>query len=423
MKREKKKGMNRREFLKAGAGALALGTAVAGGLSFPAIARAKLKDPIKIACQGVHSGPLGNNGEFMRQGALLAVEEINAKGGILGSKIEFLFRDDENKVDIAIKNARYFVTTWGADFLIGIDSSGVALAVGQVMPELNKILIVTHGSTNKYNEDIVYKNKIKQCFRSSIPLYLDGIGGAFVAKDFPFKRWAGIVCDYEYGHTSWKLFKHTLKSMRPEVEFVSESLAKLGTVDFSSHIAKVLTANPEAIYAVNWGGDLVALIKQSSVYKLYEKIGVWLGTMGGAMDVLTGLGREYPKGLWGTTRYWFLYPDTPRNKAFVGDYHKRWNIYPSHNSECAYAAIYMIKHAVEKAKSLELDSLIAAMEGMPLDRPAGPCYIRKEDHQAVYSPPWGQVIHDPKYPMPILTNLKVFPVDKLYRHPPFPPIE
>lgn len=424
MKGEKKRGINRREFLKAGVGTLAVGAAMAGGLGFPKAAKAaKLKDPIKIACMGVHSGPLGNNGEFMRQGALLAIEEINSKGGILGSKIDFSFRDDENKVDTAIKNARYFVNTWEADFLMGIDSSGVALAVGQIMPELNRILIVTHGSTNKYNEDIAYKNKIKQCFRSGIPLYVDGIGGALVANEFPFKRWGGIICDYEYGHTSWKLFKHTLKTLRPDVEFVSESMAKMGTVDFSSHIAKVLAEKPEAIYAVNWGGDLVTLIKQGSVYKLYEKIGAWLGTMGGAMDVLMGLGREYPEGLWGTTRYWFLYPDTPRNKAFVNDYRKRWNLYPSHNSECAYAAVYMIKQAVEKAKTLDIDPLISAMEGMQLEnRPAGPCYIRKEDHQAVYSTPWGQVKQDPNYPMPILTNLKVFPTEKIYRNPPFPPI-
>jgi len=416
-------GLNRREFLKASAGALGVGAAlIGGGIGFPAIARAakgKVKNPIKIACQGVASGPLGNNGDFMNKGALLAVEEINGKGGILGSKIEFNFRDDESKVDVAIKNARYFVDTWDADFLIGIDSSGVALALGQIMPDLNRILIVTHGSTNKYNEEIVFKKGIKQCFRSSVPLYQDACAGALVAKDFPAKQWAAILPDYEYGHTSWKLFKQTLKTLRPDVEFVADSFAKSGTVDFSSHIAKVMGANPEAIFSVEWGGELVTLIKQCQLFEVYKKVKYWMAGMGGAMDVLQGLGREYPEGLWGTTRYWFLYPDNPKNKAFVDAYHKRWNNYPSHNSESAYTAVHMIKQAVEKAQTLEIKELIAAMEGMQIDRPAGPCYIRKEDHQAVYSVPWGQIKHDPKYPFPILTNLKVFPAEKYYLHPPF----
>src|SRR4051794_41423605 len=87
----------------------------------------KLKKPIKIGCQTILSGPLGGYGEFMRKGTVLAVEEINKAGGIGGSPIEVNFRDEELKVDVGVKNARYFVQDWGADFLIGIDSSAVAL--------------------------------------------------------------------------------------------------------------------------------------------------------------------------------------------------------------------------------------------------------------------------------------------------------
>ena len=67
--------------------------------------------------------------------------------------------------------------------------------------------------------------------------------------------------------------------------------------------------------------------------------------------------------------------------------------------------------------------MIEALEGLDLDRPAGKCVIRKEDHQAVYAVPWGQIRHDPKFPMPTLTNLKVFTTDEYYRKPPFAPVE
>lgn len=415
----KKPGISRRQFIVSTA-AIA-GASLATGLS-PRRAQAALSKVIKIGCQGVISGPLGSNGDFMRKGAMMAVDEINSAGGIGGSRLELEFRDDEAKIDVATKNARYFVDTWGADFLMGIDSSGVALGLGQLMPEFDKILIVTHGSTNRYNEELVYAKGIRQLFRTSVPLYQDSIAGALVAKDFPVKRWAGILPDYEYGYSSWKLFKHTLKKLRPDVEFVEESFAKSGTVDFSSHIARVMAKEPEAIFSVEWAGELVALIKQCKQFGVYGKIKHWMAGMGGTIDVLEGLGKDYPEGLWGTTRFWFDYPKSPETVRFVADYRKRYNSYPSHNAECAYAAVKLIKQAVDNAQTLNTKDLILAMEGMELKRPAGPCYIRKEDHQAIYNVPWGQVHHDPAYPMPVLTNLKLFPASEYYRSPPFPPV-
>ncbi|HEX9573118.1 MAG TPA: ABC transporter substrate-binding protein, partial [Myxococcales bacterium] len=217
----------RRTFLKTGAAGLA---ALAAPRGFGAPVDLKLKKPIKVGCQTILSGPLGGYGEFMRKGAVLALEEINASGGVGGSPLELNFRDEELKVDVGVKNARYFVDDWGADFLIGIDSSAVALAVGEIMPTLNRILIVTHGATEKFNEDLVFRKHIKQCFRISVPVYQDGIASAFIAKDLPVKKWGTISPDYEYGHTSWKMFRATLKRLKPEVEFVAESFAKFGTV-------------------------------------------------------------------------------------------------------------------------------------------------------------------------------------------------
>src|SRR5438445_3920936 len=152
----------RRAFLKGTAAGFA---ALAAPRVLGASPNLKLKKPIKVGCQCILSGPLGGYGEFMRKGATLAMEEINAAGGIGGSPVELNFRDEELKPDVGVKNARYFVHDWGADFLVGIDSSGVALAVGEIMPGLERILIVTHGATEKYNEQLVYKRQIKNCFR------------------------------------------------------------------------------------------------------------------------------------------------------------------------------------------------------------------------------------------------------------------
>ncbi|HET8733628.1 MAG TPA: ABC transporter substrate-binding protein, partial [Anaeromyxobacteraceae bacterium] len=138
------KRVDRRTFLKLTGGASVLAAASA---SFPGGAFAatpKIKGPVKIGYQTVLSGTLAGYGEFHKMGALMAVDEINAQGGIAGVKVELDVRDSTMKPDDAIKNARYFVDSWGADFLAGIDSSGQALAIAPIIEQLDRVLIVTH---------------------------------------------------------------------------------------------------------------------------------------------------------------------------------------------------------------------------------------------------------------------------------------
>lgn len=359
----------------------------------------------------------------MQMGANMAVEEINAAGGILGRKVEIQYRDSEVKPPVAVKNARYFVDEWKADFLTGIDSSGVALAVGKIMPQLGKILIVTHGATEKFNENLVYKDGIKNIFRISVPVYQDAIAAAMIAKDFDVGTWATISPKYEYGYTSWKMFKATLRKFRKDVKFVEETWAPFGTKDFGPHISKVMAKNPEGIFTVEWGGEAIALVKQAKLYGVFDKIKVWMNGMGAAMDVLEGLGKEYPEGLWVSCRYWFQYPPTQFNEDFVKRFYKKYGKYPHYSSETSYSVIYAIKKAVEMAGTTKPKEVIAALEDMTILTPAGRRWFRKADHQALYEVPWGQITHDPKYPVPILKNLKVVPGEVYYRRPPFPPIE
>lgn len=411
--------LSRRTFI--GAMAAAGGALAAAGLARPGGARAAKPSgkPVKIGHMCVLSGVLGGYGQFMQMGATLAAEEINAAGGILGRPLEFQFRDTQVKPDIGVKNARYFVDEWGADFVAGIDSSGVALAVGKIMPQLNKVLMITHGATEKVNEQLVYKEGIKQIFRISVPVYQDGIASAIIAKDFPAKRWATISPKYEYGYTSWEMFKKTLKQFRPDAEFVEESWAPFGTQDFGPHISKVMAANPEGIFTTEWAGEAVSLVKQAKLFGVFGKIKEWVNPMGGAMDVLEGLGKDYPEGLWVSSRYWFLYPPTGINQSFVQRFHKRWGRYPHYSSETSYSAYWALKQACERAGGTETDKVVKALEDMTMISPGGRRWFRKEDHQAVYEVPWGRTKADPKYPFRILGDLRTVPAEMYYRHPPF----
>jgi branched-chain amino acid transport system substrate-binding protein len=438
-----KKKISRRSFLKAaaaaGIGGMTLGLRGVGEAAPPKEkAPAKPKpmkkvlgvDVIKIGGQGVTSGAHADYGWQMIAGSTLAIEEINAKGGILGSKLELKFMDEELKPAVAVKNARYLATEWGAHFLFGVDSSGSSMAVGPILPEIDRICMFTHASTHRLTEELVAGKGIKQIFRIAVPVYQESNLAALIFKDFPnIKRWAGIHCDYEYGYSTWALFKETLKKYRPDVEFVAIAWAPFWTMDFSSHISAVMAANPDAIHATPWAGEGVMLLRQALMLGVFDKVQAWFQCMGGSVDILEGIAREVEAGkfkdkLWATARYIHNYPDSPENKRFVANFRKRWNRFPNYSAENSYSTLYFFKAAVEKTRSLKTAELIKALEGMELMTPAGKRFFRPEDHQAIYTVPAGKVIKDPNYPIPIVGgDLRVIPAKDYYRNPPFAPIK
>jgi len=419
--------ITRRRFLKS---AVVSGVAFGSGLGGFQLTYGQVKQatgPIKIGGQGAISGAHADYGWQMMAGGTLAIEEINAKGGILKRKLELKFMDEELKPATAVKNARYQVSDWGADFLYGVDSSGSAMAVGPVLPELDRLCFFTHAATHRLTEELVAGKEIKQIFRMAAPVYQDALA-AWIFKDNPeIKRGAGINCDYEYGYVAWNLFKENIKKFRPDVEFVAAAWAPFWTMDFSSHIAAVMAEKPDAIFATPWAGEGVMLLRQALMLGVFDKIQAWWQAMGGSVDILEGLSNEIAadkfKGkLWATARYIHNYPVTPENKAFVEAFRKRWGRFPNYSAEGSYSTIYAIKTGAEKAKSLETAKVGAALEGMELNTPAGSRLIRKEDHQAVYTVPGGRAMKSPDYPIPILGDLKVIPAKDYFRYPPFTPV-
>ena len=418
-----KKRVNRRDFLKlTGAAGTLLAAGSLGGLTVPRgiwAATPKIKGPIRIGYQAILSGTLAGYGEFHKYGVDMAVEEINAAGGIAGQKVEVDFRDSTTKGETAIENCRYFVDSWGADFLAGIDSSGQALAIAPVIERLDRVVIITHAATEKLTEEMVFQKGIKQIFRIATPTYQDGNAAAFIAKDLPAMKWATVSPKYEYGFTCWKMFQDTLGKLKPGVSFIAESFAPFGTTDFRSHINTIMDANPDGFYSTEWAGELITFVKQAKEAGLFEKVKHVLLPLGAAMDVLEGLGKDMPDNVWISGRYFFMYPNNKTNNEWVARFRKRWNHYPAYVSETGYSSIYAIKAAVEKAGSKETKAVVQALEGMEMDSPAGHRVFRKEDHQAMYEVPWGKTVSDPKYPFKVMGEQKVIPAKEFFNRPPF----
>jgi branched-chain amino acid transport system substrate-binding protein len=398
-------------------------------LAGPARAQCQLGVPaIKVGAQGAASGPHADYGRQIEMGATMAAEEINAAGGILGCKVEIRFMDDENRAATGVKNARLLVTDWGAHFTVGTDSSGVAMAMGPVLAELKRIHFFTHAATHRLTEDLVASKGIKEIVRVSVPIYQDAIIAALIFKDrMDIKRWANIGADYEYGYVAWNMFKETLRKYRPDVEFVGEAWAPFLTLDFSPHVSAVMAQKPDAIFATPWAGEAVMLLRQALIQGVFDNVQVWWQAMGGSVDVLEGISAEVAKDrfkgkLWATARYIHNWPDTADNRAFIERYRKRWARFPNYSAETTYSALFIMKAAVEKARSLETEKVIAAMKGMQIRNPGGVRVFRSEDQQFIYNVPAGRPMMDAKYPIPVLGDLKVFEAKDYYRYPPFTPV-
>jgi len=435
--KEPSKKQGRRSFLSTAAG-VAGGLAVGAALGYslrpaaqpgaeigrpaPAAEKKLPKDTVRIGLLGIKSGLWATYGEFIEQAGRMAADEINAAGGILGSKIELAVRDEQAPPG-PDRQARDLIEVEKCDFITGVDGSGNVVRIAPVMAELNKILIVSHASTPRLTEEIVYKQGIKHAFRVSIATYHDGILAAHIAKDLPVKRWAGINPDYEFGRMSWALFRDALKKLRPDVEFTTVQWAKFGTTDFTPFIGAVQASGAEALYTSEWALEAATLHKQASDLGLYKSLKAVINPLGYSTDVAYALGANYPTlplGTWVSGRYVWPYPPSPINEKFVKDFKTRWGKYPAYSAECTYTAIYLIKQAIEKTGSLDVDKLIKAIEGSVIASPAGARWIRPEDHQAIYEVPFGRIAHRGAE-IPMLDDLTGLPAWLYFRNPPFDP--
>ena len=384
--------------------ALVLSVALICLVMAPAASAAKT---VKVGFVYIMSGPFAAYGQFAKQGAELALDEINAAGGINGHTVEAYFEDSTGKADVAIRAIRKLVFQEKVDFLIGLDSSGVAKTVVPSIPQMKTPLIITHAAT----PDVTGSVCNRYVFRISVNLAQNVKAAALLAAETGVKTWTTIGPDYAFGHQSWEYFEKYLKQIKPGAAFLPRSevaFPPFKTTDFSPYINKVMQSTADGVLVSLWGGNLIDFVRQGKEMGFFDGKREVLATLGGATEVLTALGDKMPEGLWVGTRYWFLANDSAMNKKFVKAYKDRFGAYPSYNAHGAYGALYTYKAAAEKVGAIDKEKVIAALEGLTVELPIGRITIRPEDHQALTDATWGKTAADANYPIRILKPIKIF---------------
>ena len=388
--------MKKRSLLKLLVPALALAL-----VASPAMAAKK--KPVKIGLLYALSGLAAVYTKGTVIGHQIAAEEINAKGGVLdGRKIKFVVRDNKLKPGIAVKEFRRLVTKDKVDFVMGIISSGVALAVSQVAKEMKVLFVDTIAQTAALTGEQGHNYVIRTNTNSTVI----GRTAALAAAKREWKTYYFIGPDYEWGHRVNSDFWEFLQTKKSGVSKLGDLWPKLGERDYSAHITAMLNAKPDAVFSSLWGGDLIAFIKQASAYGFFDKI-QYISTGGGDLDILKPLGKEMPDGIMAT--YFYAFDNTPvkaeENKLFIAEFKKRAGYLPKSGDIAGYVSTYIMAEAMEKAGTADTEALVAALRGAKFDTLLGDIEIRKIDGQATFAYNAGYTYTNPNYPFKRLKDV------------------
>jgi branched-chain amino acid transport system substrate-binding protein len=369
----------------------AAGAAAALQVAGPFVITARGETPIRIGfvdpLTGVYAAPAQN--EVM--GARLAVEQINAKGGILGRPIELLVEDSANDVGVGVQKARKLIERDQVSFLIGDVNSGIAQAIAQVSNEKGVLHVVSGGHTDTITGSDCKWNVYRVCNTTSMEA--NSICNLLFTKYG--KKWHFITPDYAFGHTLQKAAAADLQKLGGTI--TGNELAPLGTTDFSAYLIKARAANPDVLLVLPQGSDMVNCLKQIAQFGIEKQIHV--AGLQQELESLEAMPPEARVGIWMFEWYW-KQPGVPGVDKFVADIRKvNGGKVPTARHWFGYTSVHTLAGVANKEKTIDSRKLAEALGGyeLPPDVKLQPnkCYYRKGDHQLMTSAFVGEALSKP----------------------------
>jgi branched-chain amino acid transport system substrate-binding protein len=369
-------------------------------------------DAIKIGFPIPLSGPTAVYGEPILKGAQLAVSEINAKGGVLGKKLELLSRDSKANADEAVRLSRELIIKDSVDFLAGTLTSAEAPAVSTVAKE-NKIVFIAPTSKSTILTDAQHLHPY--IFRVSSNTDVEGDAAAsLMAKWKDVKTVATIAPDYAYGRDAIAAFIKALKKDRPDIKIVDQQWPKLGEADFTPFITAQMGKKPDAVMCDVFGGDFVTLSKQATPRGYFKMIKNRLvdGAEVGTTDEAQALGADYPYGIVSDAYdpVIFVANEPPEHKAYI-EHLKAFtkSKYASGWSIVGYETIYALAEGIKKAGNTKSDDVSKALIGMTWDTPVGKRTFSVKSHETFSPEYWGVMTKEAAYPFAVIKDPELLP--------------
>jgi len=323
--------------------------------------------------------------EPYKKGMELALEEINAGGGVNGRRLELIVRDDGGTPGDAVRVAEELIAHDRVNVLMGTFASNVGLAVANLAAQRKILFLASEPLTDK----IVWENGNRYTFRLRPSTYMQTAMLVPEAAKLQKKRWAIVYPNYEYGQSAAASFKRLLTQAQPGVEFVAEQAPALGKIEAGAVVQALAEAKPDAIFSSLFAADLQKFVREGNTRGLFKNTPVF-NLLAGEPEYLDPLKDETPNGWW-VTGYPWSEINTPEHKRFRDAYQRRWKDYPRQGSVVGYTAVYSVANAIRKAKSADTEKLVEALKGLEMQTPFGPIEWRALDHQSTMGAYVGQL--------------------------------
>jgi branched-chain amino acid transport system substrate-binding protein len=347
----------------------------AATLAAPSIVRAQGSAPIRIGEINSYTAIPSFTLPY-RNGWQLAVEQVNAAGGVLGRPLEVISRDDAGKPQDAVRLAGELLDEQKVDLLAGGFLSNVGLAVSDYALQHKKLFV----ASEPLADALVWEKGHRYCYRLRPSTYMQAAMLVEEAAKLKATKWVSVAPNYEYGQSTVKWFKQLLLAKRPDVRFVAEQWPALGKIDAGATAAALARAEPEAILNITFGPDLTNFVRQGNTRGLFDKRAV-VSMLTGEPEYLEPLGDETPEG-WIVTGYPWAQLDTQANKSFVDAYGKKFNTHPMMGSVVGFAMIRAIAAGITKSGGTETERMADGFAGAAFDTPFGRAAFRAIDHQS-----------------------------------------
>jgi len=363
---------------------------------------ASAQKPIKVGMPIPLSGPPALFGDPASKGAQMYVDEVNAKGGVLGRKVELIIRDSKADANEAVRVAREMILKDNVDFLVGTLTSAEGPAVSVVAKE-NKIVFI---APIPKTDQLTAADKLHPyVFRIAANTTMEGRSAAEIVAKWPVTKVATIAFDYAYGQDVTKAFVEHMKKIKPSVQIVDQQWPKLGEQDYNPFINAQMAKKPEAIVSSIWGGFFVTYSKQAKALGMFDAVKynfIGLGEAG-SPETTKSMGADYPVGIWGNSYDAFYWGETAAHREYTEKLAKYLkDEYPSSWAVQGYIGMQFLAEAIKKAGSTDSDKVSKALLGLTVDTPIGKQTIREKDHQANRGQLYGKTVKDPKFPFPIM---------------------
>ena len=358
--------LNRRQFIK-GAAAFTTAAALPGA---PFIKTATAADTIKVGILHSLTGTIAIAEASVVDAEKLAIEEINAAGGVMGKKLEVIVEDGASDWPTFAEKARKLLERDQVAAIFGCYTSASRKAVLPVMERYKGLLYYpTYYEGLERSDNIMYTAQ-------------EGTQSAIASLDWLHKNKGKsfylIGSDYIWPRTMNKIANLHLKKIGAKV--VGESYYPLGSIEFASEINKIRAAKPDVIWSTVVGGSNVAFYKQMNAAGITGK-NQTLCAMAVSEEEASGIGPENLEGFMSCMGY-FQSLKNPANDKFVKAFKAKYGAkrVVGDTMECGYISVYLWKLAVEKAKSIEVPKVVAASSDLALDAPEGKIKFHKDNH-------------------------------------------